>query len=56
MGQVDLPEGPRVQTVLSGERDDFRIGMPMTLELEALRENKEGQSIVIHRFKPAEGR
>ena len=54
VGQVDLPEGPRVQCVLSGERDAFRIGMPMRLELEALRENKEGQEVVIFRFAPAE--
>ena len=54
VGQVDLPEGPRVQAVLSGAREDFRIGMPMELELETLRENKEGQEVVIHRFRPLE--
>jgi uncharacterized OB-fold protein len=54
VGQVDLPEGPRVQCVLSGERDAFRIGMPMRLELESLRENPEGQDVVIFRFAPAE--
>ncbi len=54
VGQVDLPEGPRVQCVLSGGRDAFRIGMPMRLELESLRENAEGQEVVIFRFAPAE--
>jgi uncharacterized OB-fold protein len=54
VGQIDLPEGPRVQTVLSGGPDDFRIGMPMQLELETLREDKEGRDVVIHRFRPAE--
>jgi len=54
VGQVDLREGPRVQCVLSGERDAFRIGMPMRLELEPLRENEEGQEVVIFRFAPAE--
>ena len=29
VAQVDLPEGPRVQSILSGERDDFAIGMPV---------------------------
>ena len=38
VGQIDLPEGPRVQAVLSGGPADFRIGMEMELELEALRE------------------
>lgn len=56
VGQVDLPEGPRIQCVLSGGPDDFRIGMPMRLELEPLRENKEGQEVVIFRFAPAKGR
>ena len=55
VGQVDLPEGPRVQAVLSGAFEDFRIGMPMELELEALRENQDGQEVVIFRFRPVEG-
>ena len=55
VGQVDLPEGPRVQAVLSGAFEDFRIGMPMELELEALRENPDGQEVVIFRFRPVEG-
>ena len=54
VGQVDLPEGPRVQCVLSGGPDDFRIGMDMELELETLRENEAGQEVVIHRFRPLE--
>jgi uncharacterized OB-fold protein len=52
VGQVDLPEGPRVQAVLSGAFEDFRIGMEMELELEALRENEQGQEAVIFRFRP----
>jgi uncharacterized OB-fold protein len=54
VGQVDLPEGPRVQAVLSGGPEDFRIGMQMELDLETLREDKEGREVVIHRFRPAE--
>ena len=54
VGQIDLPEGPRVQAVLSGGPDDFRIGMEMQIELETLRENREGQEVVIYRFRPAE--
>ncbi len=53
VGQIDLPEGPRVQSVLSGGRDDFRIGMPMQLELETLRRNEAGAEVVIFRFGPA---
>ena len=54
VGQVDLPEGPRVQSVLSGGPTAFRIGMPMELDLEALRETKEGDEVVIFRFRPVE--
>jgi uncharacterized OB-fold protein len=53
VGQIDLPEGPRVQSVLSGGPEDFRIGMPMELELETLRESKQGEDVVIFRFRPA---
>jgi len=56
VGQVDLPEGPRIQAVLSGAQGDFAIGMPMQLELETLREGPEGEQVVIHRFKPVTGR
>jgi uncharacterized OB-fold protein len=56
VGQVDLPEGPRVQSVLSGGPDAFRIGMRMELDLETLRETKEGEEVVIFRFRPAEAR
>ncbi len=52
VGQIDLPEGPRVQAVLAGEADDFRIGMEMELDLEVLGENDSGQEIVIFRFRP----
>jgi uncharacterized OB-fold protein len=52
VGQVDLPEGPRIQAVLSGSSGDFAIGMPMQLELETLRESPEGEEVVIHRFRP----
>jgi uncharacterized OB-fold protein len=52
VGQVDLPEGPRVQAVLSGGAGDFRIGMPMALELEVLRRDAEGREVVIFRFRP----
>jgi uncharacterized OB-fold protein len=52
VGQVDLPEGPRIQAVLSGAQGAFAIGMPMELELETLRETPEGDEVVIHRFRP----
>ena len=55
VGQIDLPEGPRVQAVLSGGPEEFRIGMAMQLELETLRESKDGEDVVIFRFRPVGG-
>jgi hypothetical protein len=52
VGQVDLTEGPRVQAILVGERDDFEIGMELELDLETLRVDDAGDEVVIFRFKP----
>lgn len=53
VGQVDLPEGPRVQSILQGDRDEFAIGMEMELDLESLRTDDAGDEVVIFRFRPA---
>ena len=53
VGQVDLPEGPRVQAILVGDRDEFSIGMELELDLETLRvDERSGDEIVIFRFRP----
>ena len=52
VGQVDLPEGPRVQAILVGGPDDFEIGMELELDLESLGPDKQGDEVVIYRFKP----
>jgi len=51
VGQVDLPEGPRVQLPLAGKQEDYRIGMTLEAELEPIREEGE-QEVVIVRFRP----
>lgn len=56
VGQVDLPEGPRVQAILVGDRDEFEIGMELVLDLETLRTNGDGDEVVIFRFAPAADR
>jgi uncharacterized protein len=53
VGQVDLPEGVRIQTVLQGEPDDWRIGMRMRIEAEVIDED-DGDDVVIFRFRSAE--
>jgi uncharacterized OB-fold protein len=52
VGQVDLPEGPRVQAILVGGPDDFEIGMALELDLETLRTDPDGTEVVIYRFRP----
>ena len=53
VGQVDLPEGPRVQLPLAGKQEDYRIGMMLEAELEPIREEGD-QEVVIIRFRPVE--
>lgn len=53
VGQIDLPEGPRIQAILFGDRDEFSIGMEMELDLESLSVNDTGDEVVIYRFRPA---
>jgi uncharacterized protein len=52
VGQIDLDEGPRIQSILVGDRDHFDMGMEMELDLETLGENKDGDEVVIYRFRP----
>ncbi len=52
VGQVDLPEGPRVQAILLGERDELAIGMEVELGLETLSRDEDGDEVVIYRFGP----
>lgn len=52
VGQVDLPEGPRIQAILVGGPDDFEIGMELELDLEDLGPNRDGDDVVIYRFRP----
>lgn len=51
VGQVDLPEGPRVQAPLAGKQAEFRVGQQVTGELDVLRDDG-GTDIVIIRFRP----
>jgi uncharacterized OB-fold protein len=53
VGQVDLPDGPRIQAILVGGPEDFSIGMEVELDVETLRQDDEGNDVVIYRFKPA---
>ena len=54
VGQIDLPEGPRIQAPLAGKQAEFRIGQQLVAELDTLREDG-GRDLVIVRFRPVEG-
>jgi uncharacterized OB-fold protein len=51
VGQIDLPEGPRVQFPLAGKQEDYRIGMTLEAELEPIRADGS-REVVILRFRP----
>jgi uncharacterized OB-fold protein len=55
VGQVDLPEGPRVQLPLAGKQEEYRVGQEVVAELDALRE-EDDREVVIIRFRPVDGR
>jgi uncharacterized OB-fold protein len=53
VAQVDLPEGPRVQGILMGEREQLGIGVEVELGLETLHRDGEDE-VVIFRFRPVD--
>ena len=53
VGQIDLPEGPRVQSPLAGKQAEFRVGQQVRGELDVLRSDG-AQDTVIVRFRPVE--
>jgi hypothetical protein len=55
VGQIDLPEGPRIQAPLAGKQEDFHVGQAVRGELDKLRENKNGDDVMIVRFRPVLG-
>lgn len=51
VGQIDLPEGPRVQAPLAGKQPEFRVGQTVQGELDVLRDDG-GTDVMIIRFRP----
>jgi uncharacterized OB-fold protein len=55
LGYVDLPEGVRVMTQLSGrDPEDYEIGMSLELAVEPFGVDDEGNEVVGFRFRPKE--
>jgi len=45
VGQIDLPEGVRIQSVIRGKMGDWKIGMPMRLELIPVKKKGETEYV-----------
>ena len=53
IGFVELPEGIRVETLLTGcPLDDLKLGMEVELVIERLHEDEHGNEIVTYKFRP----
>jgi uncharacterized OB-fold protein len=52
VGQVDLPEGVRVQSRLLGVQGDWEIGMPMVLDLLPISTDDAGCELCTFTFRP----
>ncbi|WP_148046162.1 Zn-ribbon domain-containing OB-fold protein [Nocardioides marmoriginsengisoli] len=55
VGEVDLPEGVRVQSVLGGEPTSWVPGTPMRLTVHPVDELEDGRLLVTHQFAPKQG-
>jgi len=51
VAQVDLDGGPRVEALLAAEIDAPQIGMRLTLGLETLSRDTDGNETVVHCFR-----
>ncbi|MBV1884365.1 MAG: OB-fold domain-containing protein [Pseudomonadales bacterium] len=52
VGQIDLPEGVRIQSVIDGEQKDFKIGMKMRLAANPLVTDDDGTEYCGFKFVP----
>ena len=52
IGYVELPEGVRIQTLLTGcAHESLRIDMEVELIIEKLHEDEEGNEVIGYKFK-----
>lgn len=53
VGQIDLPEGVRIQSLIDGEQEDFKIGMKMRIEPDPVASDDDGTQYCGFKFVPA---
>ncbi len=51
--QVDLPEGVRIQALISGKQGDWTIGMPVRLVTQTVGKDDNGNEICTIAFTPS---
>jgi uncharacterized OB-fold protein len=54
IGEVDLPDGPRIQTGLSGDPDSWQIGRAMQIDSEVIDRSNDDADLVMFCFRPEE--
>jgi uncharacterized OB-fold protein len=56
MGLVDLPEGIKLFTLITGSRygdEDIRIGAPVEMVIGKIKRDEEGYDVISYSFRPA---
>lgn len=55
VGQIDLPEGVRVQALIDGQQGDWTIGMRMVFAPRTVSTDEEGNELCTVAFAPVAG-
>jgi uncharacterized OB-fold protein len=55
VGQIDLPEGVRIQSLIDGKKGDWTIGMPMVFAPRTVATDDSGNELCTVAFAPAPG-
>jgi uncharacterized OB-fold protein len=51
-GNVQLPEGPILYTVVDGDVNELEIGQEMEIFLDKIAEDNDGNDIISYKFRP----
>ena len=54
VGQIDLPEGVRIQALIDGQMGDWEIGMPMVFKPRPVAKDEDGNDLCTVAFARAQ--
>ena len=54
VGQIDLPEGVRIQALIDGQMGDWKIGMPMVFTPRTVAKDEDGNDLCTIAFARAQ--